>query len=162
MDGSFGIIFFEKSKKVLLVKRRDIPIWVLPGGRIETGETPEQAVVREVFEETGFNVLLVKKVGEYFYSQKSKINHTFICEIISGEKTLSNESKAIEQFEVKNLPNMISPHISIYIKDALNNEESIIKKEMYGYAVSFWLKGLLHPWALFKYLLTRVGIHWNT
>lgn len=162
MDGSFGIIFSKNNKKTLLVKRRDIPIWVLPGGGIESGETPEQAVVREVFEETGFKVEVVRKIAEYSYPKKSKINHTFICEINGGKKTLSNESKDIEYFAAKDLPDMLSPYIPIYITDALNNDGGIIKKEMYGYGVSLWIKGLLHPWALFKYLLTRVGIHWNT
>lgn len=162
MDGSFGIIFSENNKKVLLVKRRDIPIWVLPGGGIKSGETPDQAVIREVFEETGYNVKIVQKIGEYRYLKNEKINHTYVCSIKSGTKTLSNESGAIEEFEVEKLPDMISPHIPIYIKDAISMDDKIIKTKMYGYGLKYWLKGLLHPWALFKYLLTLIGIHWNT
>lgn len=44
---------FDNHQKLLLVKRRDVPVWVFPGGGIEKGETPERAVVREVFEESG-------------------------------------------------------------------------------------------------------------
>src|SRR3989339_496231 len=100
MDGSFGIIFSDKRNKVLLVKRRDIPIWVLPGGGIEKDETPEQATIREVFEETGYAVEIAKQVGRYKHPKKMKTTYIYECSIRSGDKTLSNESKAIEEFEV--------------------------------------------------------------
>jgi 8-oxo-dGTP pyrophosphatase MutT (NUDIX family) len=130
MDGSFGIIFSENMKKALLIKRRDIPIWVLPGGGIEIGETPEQAVVREVFEETGYIVSIKKKTAVYNYPKKRKNRHTYECVIEGGHKTLSNESKAIEEFEINNLPEMIHPHTIIYIKDALKQEKQVIEKNM--------------------------------
>ena len=47
-DGAFVILFKDDSRKeVFLVFRSDYPIWVLTGGGIEKGETPEQAAVRE-------------------------------------------------------------------------------------------------------------------
>jgi 8-oxo-dGTP pyrophosphatase MutT (NUDIX family) len=49
-------IFSENKKKVLLTKRKDVPVWVLPGGGIEDNETIENAIIREVKEETGFDV----------------------------------------------------------------------------------------------------------
>ncbi|MEZ5877406.1 MAG: NUDIX hydrolase [Tepidamorphaceae bacterium] len=43
-----------RETEVLLVKRAKPPfLWSLPGGRIEPGETPEQAAIRELMEETG-------------------------------------------------------------------------------------------------------------
>lgn len=56
------------DKRILLVKRRTVPFkgyWALPGGRVEAGETVEQTVIREVKEETGLDVEIVKKIGEY-------------------------------------------------------------------------------------------------
>ena len=47
-------IFDSARKKILLTKRRDIPVWVFPGGKIEANETPETCAVRECKEETGF------------------------------------------------------------------------------------------------------------
>jgi 8-oxo-dGTP pyrophosphatase MutT (NUDIX family) len=73
MDGSFGIIFSDNRSRVLLVKRRDMPMWVLPGGRLEKKETQEQAVIREVFEETGYGVQVVKKPANIIIQKKIKL-----------------------------------------------------------------------------------------
>jgi mutator protein MutT len=159
-SGAFGIIF--KNDAVLLVKRRDMPLWTLPGGYIESGETPEQGVIREVYEETGYEVVINKKVGEYEYPNAKRTTHTFICTIQSGKATLSNESSAIEYFHIHKLPQMLIPYIDTMIKDAVKNSPSVIKTTFPKLPLSFWIKSLLHPWALFKYLLVKVGIHWNT
>jgi 8-oxo-dGTP diphosphatase len=56
------------NKSILLVKRRTVPFkgyWALPGGRVEAGESVEETVVREVKEETGLDVQIVRKIGEY-------------------------------------------------------------------------------------------------
>ena len=49
--GVFGIITDERDR-VLLCHRRDFDLWNLPGGRVEAGESPWSALVREVEEET--------------------------------------------------------------------------------------------------------------
>lgn len=59
-QGAF-VIIQNDGRDILLVKRKDIPLWDLPGGRIAEGETPESAAVREAFEETGYNVTIIKK-----------------------------------------------------------------------------------------------------
>src|SRR5665648_707185 len=56
------------GNKILLINRSTIPFkgyWALPGGRMDPGETIEQTIVREVKEETGLNVCIVCKIGEY-------------------------------------------------------------------------------------------------
>jgi 8-oxo-dGTP diphosphatase len=62
-----AIIPFPEDK-VLLIKRNTIPFkgyWAVPGGRMDPGETVEQTIVREVKEETGLDVEIVHKIGEY-------------------------------------------------------------------------------------------------
>jgi 8-oxo-dGTP pyrophosphatase MutT (NUDIX family) len=51
------------NKKLLLVKHQLFDKWVQPGGHIEDNEFPEEAAVREVFEETGLKISLL---GERF------------------------------------------------------------------------------------------------
>ena len=59
-----GCIFNEKGE-VLLQRRGDSNTWGFPGGAVEIGETPRQAAVREVKEETGLDVEVEKLLGVY-------------------------------------------------------------------------------------------------
>jgi ADP-ribose pyrophosphatase len=66
-----AVIIEFPDNKILLVKRATVVFkgyWALPGGRVDAGETVEQAVVREVKEETGLHVKTVRKIGEYHES----------------------------------------------------------------------------------------------
>ena len=58
-----AFIINPKDKKILLVKHSDYDKWLQPGGHIEEDETPEEAAVREVYEETGIKI---KLLGERF------------------------------------------------------------------------------------------------
>jgi 8-oxo-dGTP diphosphatase len=61
-----GAIIIDDEGRLLLIKRGHDPEagrWSLPGGRIEAGETDEQAVVREIAEETGLRVAVGRLVG---------------------------------------------------------------------------------------------------
>jgi 8-oxo-dGTP pyrophosphatase MutT (NUDIX family) len=51
-------VFVVKDKKVLLVKHKKLKLWLPAGGHIEPNETPEEAAMREVEEETGFGITL--------------------------------------------------------------------------------------------------------
>src|SRR3954463_6150734 len=61
-----GAVVHDAAGRLLLIRRGHEPsrgLWSLPGGRIEAGETAEQAVVREVREETGLEVRVGEPVG---------------------------------------------------------------------------------------------------
>jgi 8-oxo-dGTP diphosphatase len=61
-----GAVIKDAGGRLLLIKRRNEPgagLWSLPGGRIEPAETDEQAVVREILEETGLRVSVGPLVG---------------------------------------------------------------------------------------------------
>lgn len=58
-------IVLNSREEVLLVLRRDVPIWVLPGGGIEDNEDPSCTAIRETFEETGATLTNVHHVATY-------------------------------------------------------------------------------------------------
>jgi 8-oxo-dGTP diphosphatase len=86
-----------QDRKVLMVRqhvqRGDI-VWNFPSGGIEEGETPEEACIREVKEETGYEVRILSKM--YFDEEK----YTYRAEIISGtegtDKSIKDNEDIIE------------------------------------------------------------------
>lgn len=58
-----AFIIDPHTKKILLIKHKKNKKWTQPGGHMESNETPEEAALREVYEETGLRVSLI---GERF------------------------------------------------------------------------------------------------
>jgi len=158
-----GIIFCSEKKKVLLIKRRDIPVWVLPGGGVEAQETPEKAVIREIYEETGLSVQIVRKVAEYLPVNKlTQLTHLFECSVVQGNLQTGIETKEISFFLPSNLPLLPPPYLS-WIQDTLSHQEWVIQKKIEGVSYLILFKLLcLHPILVIRYLLTKIGIHINT
>jgi 8-oxo-dGTP diphosphatase len=63
--GAYAVLV-DGTERILLALWNEglSPAWTLPGGGVESGETPEDAAVREVREETGYEVELVRLLGE--------------------------------------------------------------------------------------------------
>ena len=157
------VIFNNDHTQVLLVKRRDIPVWVLPGGGMDPDETPEEAALREAQEETGLEVKITRKVAEYLpVNRMTRLTHVFECSVVSGTPTSTEEASAVQFFDIEKLPKLLPPPYSGWIRDAYANHPYLIRKEITG--VSYWalLKMLCqHPILVFRYLLTKLGIHLN-
>ena len=157
-----GIIFNDKRTEVLLIQRRDIPVWVPPGGGLDPGESPAEGVLREILEETGCTATLVRKVAEYLPVNKmTQLTHLFECRIKGGTLQSGPETKAVRFFPLKELPPLPPPYKG-WIEDAAANHPDLILKKIEG--VNYWVLLKLfiqHPLLVFRYLLTRIGIHWN-
>ena len=86
-----GVIRFEDGA-IVLIQRKNPPfqgLWALPGGFVEYGETVEQAVIREIKEETGLKVELGELIGVYSDPKRDPRGHTvgvaFMARPIGGK-----------------------------------------------------------------------------
>lgn len=94
-----------------MVKERADGLWSLPGGWADINESPSQATIREVKEETGFDVVTLKLLALW---DKLKHDHPvqwphtykciFHCEIIGGKETENIEVSDIKFFKLAELP----------------------------------------------------------
>ncbi|SRR6266704_1975788 len=75
MPGVYAKVVVIDAGRILLVQREDFKTWGLPGGHVEDGESVAQAAVREVLEETGFEVELTRLVGIYIRPRWPEDNH---------------------------------------------------------------------------------------
>lgn len=81
MDGGFA---FMHRKDV--IKRKDYQeYYTFPGGGLEEGETPEEGTIREIKEEFGINVKIVRKLYETYSEKFNQREIFYLCEYINGE-----------------------------------------------------------------------------
>ena len=85
-----GIIFMDGGialmHRVGVLKRKDIQeYYTFPGGGLEEGETLEEGTIREIKEEFGIEVKVVKKLYEMESEKFSQKEYFFLCEYVSGK-----------------------------------------------------------------------------
>lgn len=158
------VIFSYDRSHVLLIKRRDIPVWVLPGGGIEQLETPEEAALREAKEEVGCNIQITRKIGEYLpVNRLTQLTYSFEAVIVSGAPTVNEESQDIQFYPVDSLPKLMPPPYKGWILDAHANSPAVLQKKIEGCSYFVLIKLILqHPILVGRFLLTKIGIHINS
>lgn len=133
-------IIEDEDHEVLLIYEGDMPYhkwWVIPGGYVKPNETIEQAVVREVAEETGLKVTPAEMIGvfEDFLSENSEPVHHIIlaykATVVGGRIIFSPEATAYKWLSVTEAVN--SSEVPDVFKRILKDSEKSTKRFL-------WLK----------------------
>jgi ADP-ribose pyrophosphatase YjhB (NUDIX family) len=125
-----SILTFDEQERVLLVRHAEGNEWTTPGGMVEPYETPSNAAVREMWEETGLFVHLTRIVGVFggevcssVYANGDKL--AWVSTVFAAVRTYGaprpdqEETLEVRYFErdaVKRLP--CKPHVHVFLNAA--------------------------------------------
>ncbi len=134
MKKAAGALLLDKDKKFLLQHRdnntKKFPnYWAFFGGKIEKGESPEQAVKRELREELGIELYGLKFISRYDSNQRKFTVFIFIARLtlsLEKLKKQQNEGDRLKSFSFKEIKKLKIPRFEktilkdLFIKNIIN------------------------------------------
>lgn len=123
-------IIYDKKRGILFEKRSDNGMWCVPSGSIELEESLEQALKREVKEETSLEISNIQffdvKSGVHaIYPNGDEVYYTNVCYIVntfSGNIENNEESIELKWFDINQIPKDIVPTQIEYIEKFVNSK----------------------------------------
>ena len=145
-------IAIVQNGEILLTKRSDFPVWCLPGGGVDDGESLAQAAIRKAREETGLDVALTQLVG--LYSRPNWWDggaHEVLFADRSVRGTLqcvTEETVDARTFSPDKLPEPLLRWHYRLIFDALSGTAAIVRRQDIGWPASVGAKTRQELYAL--------------
>ena len=115
-----GALIRDPQNRLLFIRKSEDGVWGLPAGAIEPGETPKEAVAREVLEETGLKVCPGNIAGvfggptfRHTYPNGDEVEYLvvlFECEILEQQAPTDNEISELRFFTEDEMPPIALPY----------------------------------------------------
>mgnify|MGYP001577345480 CR=1 FL=1 len=111
-----GCVVINEDKEVLLVGDKEGKIWAFPKGHAKNGETLEQVALREVKEETGYEVEILKRLSDVTYprGQTGELIRVAIFKARPIEKTDEGEKEMQSSWFPINMKRLQNKKIYFY------------------------------------------------
>lgn len=131
-------IVLDERRRVLLILKTDNGKWALPGGGHEIGESITDTVVREVKEETGYEVRVETITGTYTNPRhvmayddgevRQQFSIAFRATLVGGEAATSSESDEVVWVAPEDIPSLdMHPSMRQRIEDALTADRPVLR-----------------------------------
>lgn len=125
----------DEEGRVLLIHKTDNNLWALPGGGHQIGESIADTVVREVKEETGYDVAVERVTGLYTNPRhvmayddgevRQQFSIAFRATLVGGVPQTSSESRAVEWVDPSGLDDLeLHPSMRLRIQHALEDRDT--------------------------------------
>ena len=95
-----GAILIDNQENILCTQRKNSGVlalkWEFPGGKVETGETPQEALIREIKEELELDIFSLSHflTVNYEYTTFTILFHTFTCKCLNTNYVLNDHENA--------------------------------------------------------------------
>lgn len=131
-----GACIVNEKGQVLLQKRGDFNAWGFPGGALELGESAEEALIREVREETGLTVRVEKFIGAYtkYFArypngdESQTILFAFLCTPVGGKLFADGkETKELAYFDKESIPELFNEQHTDILHDYLSGASGVCR-----------------------------------
>lgn len=129
--GAAAVILDDEGRVLLIKEGYDRRRWSLPGGALEPGETAEDAVVRETFEETGLSVTVDDRIGTYSLDNGFTA-HAFRCTIRDGTPQVprTGEIERVVWHPADDLPEPRSNILHYAVPDAVRGARDVLRRDL--------------------------------
>lgn len=129
--GVTGIIFNQKGEVLLFKHTYRQMVWSLPGGYLKAKEHPQEALEREILEESGLIVSVDEPVKTRTDRESARLDLCYLGMYISGEFSPSSEVSECGFYSRESLPE-ISENQLFLIDSAVEQRKTIGKEEAKG------------------------------
>lgn len=135
-----GALFFNNKGELLILRTSYKKGWTIPGGIVEIFESPKQALLREIEEEIGFKLKIIRCVAIDYRTEKYKNYNDESLQLLFLGKKLNKEDareikidgKEIIEYKfvkLKEAIRLVSPRLAARIKQSMKNINSCIYLE---------------------------------